>query len=255
VFSKFVFTDRFGSIFARTMPTIERGEKMKATIENTGGIPSHLSAMTIKVRDAVIQKCEGQNLEEMTQFIKQLLEHETNEQKRLGVLAARVYLLREKIAFLLEQSFDSDSAEMIRQRHSENMENLKKPSGAQKKSAKKDEKNEEAAAEGDGWMRVRILEDSEVNEIRFPAGVVIDVHTSDAQKLVDAGKAEKIIQDSADNDDTGDADTAAETTDEQSKDESANQAPEEAKSDEAADDANDDAGDDEEETAAENDKS
>ena len=228
---------------------------MKATIENTGGIPSHLSAMTIKVRDAVIQKCEGQNLEEMTQFIKQLLEHETNEQKRLGVLAARVYLLREKIAFLLEQAFDSDTAEMIRQRHSENMENLKKPSGAQKKSAKKDEKNEEAAAEGDGWMRVRILEDSEVNEIRFPAGVVIDVHTSDAQKLVDAGKAEKIIQDSADNDDTGDADTAAETTDEQSKDESANQAPEEAKSDEAADDANDDAGDDEEETAAENDKS
>ena len=227
---------------------------MKATIENTGGIPSNLSAMTIKVRDAVIQKCEGQNLEEMTQFIKQLLEHETNEQKRLGVLAARVYLLREKIAFLLEQSFDSDSAEMIRQRHSENMENLKKPSGAQKKSAKKDEKNEEVAAEGDGWMRVRILEDSEVNEIRFPAGVVIDVHTSDAQKLVDAGKAEKIIQDSADNDDTGDADTAAETTDEQSKDESANQAPEEAKSDEAADDANDDAGDDAEETAAENDK-
>ena len=228
---------------------------MKATIENTGGIPSNLSAMTIKVRDAVIQKCEGQNLEEMTQFIKQLLEHETNEQKRLGVLAARVYLLREKIAFLLEQAFDSDTAEMIRQRHSEKMENLKKPAGAQKKSAKKDEKNEEAAAEGDGWMRVRILEDSEVNEIRFPAGVVIDVHTSDAQKLVDAGKAEKIIQDSADNDDTGDADTAAETTDEQPKAESADQAPEEAKSDEAADDANDDAGDDEEETAAENDKS
>jgi len=227
---------------------------MKATIENTGGIPSHLSAMTIKVRDAVIQKCEGQNLEEMTLFIKQLLEHETNEQKRLGVLAARVYLLREKIAFLLEQAFDSDTAEMIRQRHSENMENLKKPAGVQKKSAKKDEKNEEAAAEGDGWMRVRILEDSEVNEIRFPAGVVIDVHTSDAQKLVDAGKAEKIIQDSADNDDTGDADTAAETTDEQPKAESANQAPEEAKSDEADDDANDDAGDDEEETAAENDQ-
>ena len=227
---------------------------MKATIENTGGIPSHLSAMTIKVRDAVIQKCEGQNLEEMTQFIKQLLEHETNEQKRLGVLAARVYLLREKIAFLLEQAFDSDTAEMIRQRHSEKMENLKKPAGAQKKSAKKDEKNEEAATEGDGWMRVRILEDSEVNEIRFPAGVVIDVHTSDAQKLVDAGKAEKIIQDSADNDDTGDANAAAETTDEQPKAESANQAPEEAKSDEADDDANDDAGDDEEETAAENDK-
>ena len=246
---------------------------MKATIENTGGIPSNLSAMTIKVRDAVIQKCEGQNLEEMTQFIKQLLEHETNEQKRLGVLAARVYLLREKIAFLLEQAFDSDTAEMIRQRHSENMENLKKPAGAQKKSAKKDEKNEEAAAEGDGWMRVRILEDSEVNEIRFPAGVVIDVHTSDAQKLVDAGKAEKIIQDSADNDDSGDADTAAETTDEQSKDESVDKAPEEAKSDDAdaakkakAEDADsssddsgknsgEDSGDDAEETAAENDKS
>ena len=189
---------------------------MKASIENTGGIPSNLSAMTIKVRDAIIQKCEGQNLEEMTQFIKQLLEHETNEQKRLGVLAARVYLLREKIAYLLEQAFDSDSAEMIRDRHSKKMEGLKKPSPSQKKDAKKDEDQVDAKT-GDGWMRVRILEDSEVNEIRFPAGVVIDVHTSDAQKLVDAGKAERIIQDSADDNETGEAEAAAtDAADEQS---------------------------------------
>jgi len=188
---------------------------MKASIENTGGIPSNLSAMTIKVRDAIIQKCEGQNLEEMTQFIKQLLEHETNEQKRLGVLAARVYLLREKIAYLLEQAFDSDSAEMIRDRHSKKMEGLKKPSPSQKKDAKKDEDHVDAKT-SDGWMRVRILEDSEVNEIRFPAGVVIDVHTSDAQKLVDAGKAERIIQDSADDNETGEAEAAADSSDEQS---------------------------------------
>ena len=71
---------------------------MEATTELDKLKNSNLSATTIKVRDAVIQKCEGKNLQEMTQFIKGLLEHEENDQKRLGVLPE--YLLREKIMLI-----------------------------------------------------------------------------------------------------------------------------------------------------------
>jgi len=171
---------------------------------------SNLSAATIKVRDAVIQKCEGKDLDEMTHFIKQLLENETNEQKRLGVLAARVYLLREKIAFLLGHEFNDNSAGHIKSRHGAMAEGSDMPEAVTA---------EDSAAEGEPegkdseWMRVRILEDAEVNHVRFPAGVVIDAMTADAQKLIEAGKAETITSDDgasagASEKDTKAADTA-----------------------------------------------
>lgn len=150
----------------------------------------NLSATTIKVRDAVIQKCEGKNLNEMTQFIKGLLDHEENDQKRLGVLAARVYLLREKIMIMKTQD-DSDSAEDIKNRHSETMEAKKAPKDTDEVANTED--IDDPSGEISGWMRVQIIENAEVNNVRFPAGVVIDAVIEDAQRLIDSGKAEAVI--------------------------------------------------------------
>ncbi|XDZ64920.1 hypothetical protein AB8880_08270 [Alphaproteobacteria bacterium LSUCC0684] len=180
---------------------------MEANLDFEGIKQSNLSAATIKVRDAVIQKCEGKDLEEMNLFVKQLLEHETNEQKRLGVLAARVYLLREKISFLLGLEFDDASAAHIRSRHSSMVDGT-----PVNETASSEDSASEHAPEGKDseWMRVRILKDAEVNHVRFPAGVVIDALTADARKLIDAGKAEKISSDddtAAASDDTTDAAT------------------------------------------------
>jgi len=175
------------------MPTSEKGMKMELTAEMKSIAGGNLSATTIKVRDAVIQKCEGKNLDEMTQFIKQLLEHETNEQKRLGVLAARVYLLREKILLLKDDDFDDDSAENIKSRHkggiSQDAESSE-PEEPASEQAPEDSKKKDA-----DWMRVKITENSEVNGIRFPSGVTIDVMNKDAEKLIAAGKAEKVQSD------------------------------------------------------------
>ena len=41
-------------------------------------------------------------------------------------------------------------------------------------------------------MRLRIVDSSEVNGVRFPAGVVIDVKREDGEKLIETGKAEFI---------------------------------------------------------------
>lgn len=150
----------------------------------------NLSATTIKVRDAVIQKCEGKNLNEMTQFIKGLLDHEENDQKRLGVLAARLYLLREKIMIMKTQD-DSDSAEDIKNRHSETMEAKKALKDTDE--AANTENIDDSSGEISGWMRVQIIENAEVNNVRFPAGVVIDAVIEDAQRLIDSGKAEAVI--------------------------------------------------------------
>lgn len=165
---------------------------MEATNERAMLNAGNLSATTIKVRDAVIQKCEGKDLHEMTQFIKGLLDHEENDQKRLGVLAARVYLLREKI-MIMKTDDESDSAEDIKNRHSETME-------AKKVTKDMDvmadpEVSDAPSSEISGWMRVQIIENAEVNNVRFPAGVVIDAVIEDAQRLIDSGKAEAVISD------------------------------------------------------------
>ena len=166
---------------------------MELTAEMKSIAAGNLSATTIKVRDAVIQKCEGKDLDEMTQFIKQLLEHETNEQKRLGVLAARVYLLREKILLLKDDNFDDDSAENIKSRHKGGIRNDSEESESEETAS--EQAPEEGKKKNVDWMRVKITENSEVNGIRFPSGVTIDVIKKDAEKLITAGKAEKVQSD------------------------------------------------------------
>ena len=51
---------------------------------------------------------------------------------------------------------------------------------------------EELEEAKEGWMTLRIREASEVNGVRFPEGVKIDVHAEDAKKLLESKKAELI---------------------------------------------------------------
>jgi hypothetical protein len=71
-----------------------------STIPNSGGPGSsvELSPVTIAVRDKVIEQFADQPLDEMNNSVKNLLTHEEDDQKRLGILAARVYILRQRIA-------------------------------------------------------------------------------------------------------------------------------------------------------------
>ena len=79
-----------------------------STIPNSGGPGSsiELSPVTIAVRDKVIEKFVDQPLDEMNESVKQLLSREEDEQKRLGILAARVYILRQRITKISEGDAD-----------------------------------------------------------------------------------------------------------------------------------------------------
>ena len=64
------------------------------------------------------------------------------------------------------------------------------------------------------WTRLRILEDCEVNGVRFPKTVIIDVKSEDAAKLIENGNAELIEEKPAEattDADAGDAAIAADT--------------------------------------------
>ena len=151
-----------------------------STIPNSGGPGSsiELSPMTIAVRDKVIEKFVDQPLSEMNESVKQLLLQEEDEQKRLGILAARVYILRQRIMSIAEV----DPERVVTSASP-------KPKDLAGEEATNAGATETTTSE---WKRLRILEDCEVNGVRFPKTVIIDVKSADAGRLVENGKAELI---------------------------------------------------------------
>ncbi len=151
---------------------------MATTITNSGGpgSPTALSPVTIAVRDKVIEKFQDQPLREMNESLKMLLSKEQDEQKRLGILAARVYILRQRIIALADPSPD-----MVVSGGSPSIKDT--DATAQVEHETGDDTSSE-------WTRLRILEDCEVNGVRFPKTVIIDVKSVDAQRLIDSGNAE-----------------------------------------------------------------
>ena len=144
-----------------------------STIPNSGGPGSsvELSPVTIAVRDKVIEKFADQPLDEMNSSVKNLLNHEEDEQKRLGILAARVYILRQRISRIAEGDLDRVVGSAA-------------PKASDLMTGADHGADDGAGGEpGSGeWTRLRILDDCEVNGVRFPKTVIIDVKTEDANK-------------------------------------------------------------------------
>lgn len=174
-----------------------------STIPNSAGPGSsiELSEVTIAVRDKVIEKFADEPLDKMNESVKMLLNHEQDEQKRLGVLAARVYILRQRIAKLSEV----DNERVVTSA-------APKPEADTAKTESQNAGDENASE----WTRLRILNDCEVNGVRFPKTVIIDVKSEDAAKLIENGNAELIEEKPAEattdaDADAGDAAIAADT--------------------------------------------
>lgn len=155
-----------------------------STIPNSGGPGSsiELSPVTIAVRDKVIEKFADQPLDEMNESVKHLLSREEDEQKRLGILAARVYILRQRIARIAEGDPDRVVGSAA-------------PKARDLMPADADLAGGEAGTSE--WTRLRILDDCEVNGVRFPKTVIIDVKSEDAEKLIASGSAELVEEDPA----------------------------------------------------------
>lgn len=170
-----------------------------STIPNSGGPGSsiELSAVTIAVRDKVIEKFSDQPLDQMNESVKQLLSKEDDEQKRLGILAARVYILRQRIIKISEGDPDRVIGSASPKAH-----DLVTPVADEQAS---ETTNSE-------WTRLRILDDCEVNGVRFPKTVIIDVKSEDAEKLIANGNAELVEEEPISPQEAPTDDAAAEAT-------------------------------------------
>ena len=137
-----------------------------------------LSPQIIEIRDQIIQKLNDLTLEECSKKLKELFNQETNDFYKLGNLAARVITLKKRINLILNDS-NEDNQNVLKNgtKKSENIiENIL------------DGKPTDTAIESD-WVRVQIKETAEVNGVRFPAGIQIDVTNEDSRRMIESGKA------------------------------------------------------------------
>ena len=147
-----------------------------------------LAPETIRVRNALIEKFSGEPLEDMQSFMANALAHETDELRRLGILAARIYLLRNRVAKLKEFNRDPELPSIP-----------KLDTTTLSLSLPGDEPviSDDAPIDGqaESWSRIKMTEPGEVNGVRFLAGTIIDAKKADAEKLIDSGRAVRIDED------------------------------------------------------------
>ena len=133
-----------------------------------------LAPETIRIRDAIVEKYLDVPLDTLSSKLQSLISDETDTGTRLGILSARVEILRMRFANITGRTYIKDQGE----------------ESGESDAADQDIDTDEEDEEKDGWMTLKILEASEVNGVRFPEGVKIDVHTEDAKKLLASKKAE-----------------------------------------------------------------
>ena len=133
-----------------------------------------LAPETIRIRDAIVEKYLDVPLDKLSSKLQSLISDETDTGTRLGILSARVEILRMRFADITGRAYKKDQGNV----------------DDNDSSGEDQITEEELDDEKEGWMTLKILEASEVNGVRFPEGVKIDVHADDAKKLLAANKAE-----------------------------------------------------------------
>jgi len=143
-----------------------------------------LSPEVRRIRNSIIKKFAHEPLDIMAKFVKDIVETEEDTVKRLGAMAARVEILRMRISQISNNRTDSNFIEISEE------------------VIEDDDTVEDNLSEIiitspnlSDWVRLRILENSEVNGVRFPQGVVIDVSQEDGARLLESGKATYVAED------------------------------------------------------------
>ena len=134
-----------------------------------------LTPSILQIRNSFLEQFQGEQLETISKKLDQLFDVEKDPVKRIVLLASRVETIRKRI----EQIYQNEK----KVEKTEKNLNEKKEIVANNDT----EKNEESKAEK--WIRVIMKESTEVNGVRFPEGIQIDVTEDDSKKLIESGKA------------------------------------------------------------------
>ena len=127
-------------------------------------------------KEELLDEFEGLTLEEIAIKIKQVSGRENSQIFKLACLAARLSILNQRIVSLINENVVNDNS----------TKNNKNDSNIVERIIKGSKKTQNVPVE---WVRVQIKETTEVNGVRFPSGIQIDVTDEDAKKMIEGNKA------------------------------------------------------------------
>ena len=138
-----------------------------------------LSPSILEIRNSFLEKFKNEKLEIISKKLTELFDVEQDPVKKIVLLASRVETVRKRI----DQIHQDENKTKIIQENSNESPNEEKEVKAENDT----EKNEKNHSET--WIRVIMKESTEVNGVRFPEGIQIDVTEDDSKKLIESGKA------------------------------------------------------------------
>jgi len=134
-----------------------------------------LAPSILQVRNSFLEQFKNEQLENISKKLDQLFDVEKDPVKRIVLLASRVETIRKRIELIYQ---DDNKIKKITEPSEDKKEEI---------TENYTEKNEKSNSES--WIRVIMKESTEVNGVRFPEGIQIDVTEEDSKKLIESGKA------------------------------------------------------------------
>ena len=136
-----------------------------------------LSEKIIDKKEELLDEFENLSLDEIAKKIKKIENRDDNVIFKIAYLAARISVLNRRIQALINENSANDN--LLR-------ENNDSTGNIVEKIIKSSKKPKDIPVE---WVRVQIKETTEVNGVRFPSGIQIDVTDEDSKQMIDSGKA------------------------------------------------------------------
>ena len=136
-----------------------------------------LSEKIIDKKEELLDEFENLSLEEIAKKIKLIENRDDNLIFKIAYLAARISILNKRIQILINENSANDNSIL---------ENNEESSNIVEKIIKSSKKPKDVPVE---WVRVQIKETTEVNGVRFPSGIQIDVTDEDAKQMIESDKA------------------------------------------------------------------
>ena len=134
-----------------------------------------LAPSILQLRNSFLEQFKNEQLESISKKLDQLFDVEKDPVKRIILLASRVDTIRKRI----EQIYQDDNKN----------KKIVESTNEKKEIITENETEKNETVNSETWIRVIMKESTEVNGVRFPEGIQIDVTENDSKKLIESGKA------------------------------------------------------------------
>ena len=138
-----------------------------------------LAPSILEIRNSFLEKFKNEKLDIISKKLTELFDVEKDPVKKIVLLASRVETIRKRIDQIHQ---DENKSKII---HESSIET----SNEEKVVQAENDTEENEKSKSETWIRVIMKESTEVNGVRFPEGIQIDVTEDDSKKLIESGKA------------------------------------------------------------------